>query len=175
MNGNQKPVAQAAGPRKKRPYHRSLKGTTPKSRARKKQAPPNPNGGPLEALLAASRAARVSENRVEPGTPKGMTKAAWNAQWGAAKAKAGKLLEEMEKLGLIDNSAPIDTDEGRANAALGYAIAVVITDQLPVKDRLAAAKIVLDFTKAKPATKSEVTVNAAEAFLAGILNDGDEA
>ena len=37
------------------------------------------------------------------------------------------------------------------------------------RDRLAAARLVLDFTKQKPVTKSDVTVGKAEDFLAGLL------
>lgn len=37
------------------------------------------------------------------------------------------------------------------------------------QSRLAAAKTLLEYTKAKPSTKSEVTINKAEAFLEDIL------
>lgn len=37
------------------------------------------------------------------------------------------------------------------------------------RDRLTAARMVLDFTKTKPAAKSEVTIGKAEAFLESLL------
>tara|TARA_Y100001951_G_C11295541_1_gene275261 strand:+ start:4536 stop:4853 length:318 start_codon:yes stop_codon:yes gene_type:complete len=45
------------------------------------------------------------------------------------------------------------------------------------RERLAAARLVLDFTKQKPASKSEVAVAKAEDFLASLLTDenGSEA
>lgn len=61
-------------------------------------------------------------------------------------------------------------DDAYAKEALETAVEVM---RMPngTKDRLTAAKIILDFTKQKPAQKSEVTLNKAEAFLEAILND----
>ena len=43
------------------------------------------------------------------------------------------------------------------------------------RDRLTAARMVLDFTKTKPISKSEVTIGKAEAFLESLLaDDGTE-
>jgi hypothetical protein len=42
------------------------------------------------------------------------------------------------------------------------------------RERLAAARLVLDFTKSKPAAKSDVSIHKAEDFLASLLiEDGD--
>lgn len=37
------------------------------------------------------------------------------------------------------------------------------------RERLAAARLVLDFTKSKPASKSDVAIHRAEDFLASLL------
>lgn len=42
------------------------------------------------------------------------------------------------------------------------------------RDRLTAARMVLDFTKTKPASKSEVTIGKAEAFLESLLDSDNE-
>lgn len=42
------------------------------------------------------------------------------------------------------------------------------------RDRLTAARMVLDFTKTKPASKSEVTIGKAEAFLSSLLTDDQQ-
>lgn len=55
-------------------------------------------------------------------------------------------------------------EDPRAEEALEFAIGVVRV-QAPLKDKLAAARMVLDFTKTKPAAKSDVTVHNAEQFL----------
>ena len=39
------------------------------------------------------------------------------------------------------------------------------------RERLAAARLVLDFTKSKPATKSDVSISRAEDFLASLLTE----
>ena len=62
-------------------------------------------------------------------------------------------------------------DDPRAEEALETAVEIMRT---PVhnRDRLQAAKLILDFTKVKPVAKSEVTIGNAEAFLSSLL-DGD--
>ena len=44
------------------------------------------------------------------------------------------------------------------------------------RERLAAARLVLDFTKSRPAAKQEVTIGKAEEFLSSLLvnDDGPE-
>lgn len=39
------------------------------------------------------------------------------------------------------------------------------------RNRLAAAKTILDFTQTRPVTKSETTLKTAEEFLASIMDD----
>jgi hypothetical protein len=39
------------------------------------------------------------------------------------------------------------------------------------RERVAAARLVLDFTKSKPAAKSEVSISKAEDFLASLVDD----
>jgi len=41
------------------------------------------------------------------------------------------------------------------------------------RERVAAARLVLDFTRQKPASKSEVALSKAEDFLTGLLEDED--
>lgn len=52
--------------------------------------------------------------------------------------------------------------------ALETAVEVMRMDG-QVRERLAAARLVLDFTKSKPATKSDVSISKAEDFLASLL------
>jgi len=63
--------------------------------------------------------------------------------------------------------------DARAEEALETAVEIMRT---PVhnRDRLQAAKLILDFTKVKPVAKSEVTLNNAEAFLSSLLDDDGE-
>tara|TARA_B110000208_G_scaffold63044_1_gene81832 strand:+ start:6870 stop:7394 length:525 start_codon:yes stop_codon:yes gene_type:complete len=42
------------------------------------------------------------------------------------------------------------------------------------RERLAAARLVLDFTKSKPASKSDVSISKAEDFLASLLQEDEQ-
>ena len=66
-----------------------------------------------------------------------------------------------------------EINDPRAEEALETAVEIMRT---PVhnRDRLQAAKLILDFTKVKPVAKSEVTLNNAEAFLSSLLDDDGE-
>ena len=66
-----------------------------------------------------------------------------------------------------------EINDPRAEEALETAVEIMRT---PVhnRDRLQAAKLILDFTKVKPVAKSEVTLNNAEAFLTSLLDEGEQ-
>lgn len=86
-------------------------------------------------------------------------------QWGWAKRRARI---DMEKI----MAAFPDMEESAAEA-LEAALTVMRGPQTQTT-KLAAAKLVLDFTRAKPVAKSEVTINAAEAWLASLGSDNSE-
>ena len=62
-----------------------------------------------------------------------------------------------------------EIEDPRAEEALETAVEIMRT---PVhnRDRLQAAKLILDFTKVKPVAKSEITVGKAEEFLSSLLD-----
>ena len=60
-----------------------------------------------------------------------------------------------------------------AKEAIEAAVESMRMDAINVKDKLAAARLVLEFTMAKPASSSEVTVKTAESFLADIAAEMD--
>lgn len=90
----------------------------------------------------------------------------------AAKQTAKETIQKM-----TDNGTLGPTDDPRAVAALEAAIEVLNTPSNQ-GTKLQAAKLILEYTKAKPASKSEVTVNKAEEWLATITseekNDADK-
>ena len=61
-------------------------------------------------------------------------------------------------------------DDPRADEALKAALETMRTPANQ-QTKLAAAKLILEYTKAKPASKSEVTVNKAEEWLAAITSE----
>ncbi|MFC3214616.1 hypothetical protein [Novosphingobium panipatense] len=61
-------------------------------------------------------------------------------------------------------------DDPRAVEALKESM-VILRTQEDAKLKLAAARLVLDFTKAKPTSKQEITVKTAEDYLDEIADD----
>ena len=63
-----------------------------------------------------------------------------------------------------------EIEDDYAKEALTTAVEVM---RVPgeTRERLAAARLVLDFTKTKPVAKSEVTIGKAEEFLSSLLED----
>jgi len=62
-------------------------------------------------------------------------------------------------------------DDSYAKEALQTAVEIM-REPAQNRDKLTAARMVLDFTKSKPTSKSEVTIGKAEAFLSSLL-EGD--
>jgi hypothetical protein len=100
------------------------------------------------------------------GVPDGFRKHQIEPIRDAAKKEAKKAVKIMaEKFNIEDEYA---------KQALEAAVEIV---QVPgeTRERLAAARLVLDFTRSKPVSKSEVSIGKAEEFLSSLLEeDGQE-
>jgi hypothetical protein len=66
-------------------------------------------------------------------------------------------------------SQKLNLDEHATEALLD--VVAVMRSSTNAKDKLAAAKLVLDFTMAKPASKSDIKVSSAEDWLKSIADD----
>ena len=75
-------------------------------------------------------------------------------------------MSELEKAGVLDDA---DT---QAREALETTL-LIMRAPGDKKVQLSAARQVLEWTKAKPASKSDITVNKAEAWLASITDTND--
>ena len=66
-----------------------------------------------------------------------------------------------------------DIEDQYAKAALETAVEVM---RCPGdnRERVAAARLVLDFTKQKPASKSEVALSKAEDFLSSLIEEDEQ-
>jgi hypothetical protein len=73
------------------------------------------------------------------------------------KPEIERIMKKMADQGILP-------DDPRAVEALEAAVTVLRTVET-AKDRLAAARLVLDFTKSKPTTKIEATIKSAEDLL----------
>jgi hypothetical protein len=109
-----------------------------------------------------------TKKRKNPGRPKGVPdgyrKAEIEPIRDAAKERAAKAVKIM--------SEKYDIEDQYAQDALRTAVEVM---QVPgeTRERLAAARLVLDFTKSRPASKQEVTIGKAEEFLASLLDEDE--
>tara|TARA_B110000444_G_scaffold255809_1_gene290928 strand:+ start:602 stop:913 length:312 start_codon:yes stop_codon:yes gene_type:complete len=81
------------------------------------------------------------------------------------KTEARKVVEIM--------SEKYNIEDEYAKAALETAVEVM---KCPGenRERVSAARLVLDFTKSKPSAKSEVSISKAEDFLASLMTDDEE-
>jgi hypothetical protein len=119
-------------------------------------------------MMRRTRAEKKWSSRF--GIPDGKRKKAAKRMWGRSRTKARKTMAELEKAGVLDGM------DDYAKEALQTGLEVMRA-KVNQTVRLQAARLVLDFTKAKPASKAEITVNKAEEWLAAIAaseDDGDK-
>ena len=97
------------------------------------------------------------------GVPHGYTKETIAPLREKAKQEAERFIEIMSKNG----DAP---EDDFAKEALKAAVEIM---RVPgeTRERLAAARLVLDFTKQKPVAKQDVTIGKAEDFLSSLLEE----
>jgi hypothetical protein len=121
------------------------------------------------AEVAAER--KAAGNPINPshaGVPWGMRRAQVKRFQKQARLEATLSMKKLTKAGVLtDDTAP------EAREALHTALEVMRMPGDP-KSKLAAARLVLDFTKAKPASKSEVTINTAEEWLAQVTEVNEQ-
>ena len=63
-----------------------------------------------------------------------------------------------------------EADNDVAEEAI-FNVISVLRNPASTKDKLQAAKTLLEYTQKKPAASSEVTLNKAEAFLSAVMDD----
>jgi hypothetical protein len=121
----------------------------------------------MEKRKAAGIVARGQAKR--QGIPDGMRKAQAMPLVKAAKESAKETMKDLKKALVLEDF------DIRGEEALEAAIAVMRSPG-DKKIALVAARLVLDFTKSKPATRSVIDVNKAEDWLAAVAGkDGSDA
>ncbi|MGB0818039.1 MAG: hypothetical protein ACPGQQ_03945 [Candidatus Puniceispirillaceae bacterium] len=98
------------------------------------------------------------------GVPDGYTRERIEPVRAAIKEEAKRIVNKM--------SQDYNIEDKYAKTALETAVEVM---RCPGdnRERVAAARLVLDFTKSKPVSKNELAISKAEDFLAGLLADED--
>lgn len=112
---------------------------------------------------AKIRAARKGPNNQIPGKPRALTNAQWAEVQTTARLDAKRIIQKMAEAGQLP-------EDKAAAEALEKAVVTLRASSAP-KDVAALARLVLDFTKAKPAQKSEVTIRTHEDFLDELAGD----
>ncbi|MBB3910161.1 hypothetical protein [Sphingomonas desiccabilis] len=108
-----------------------------------------------QKLVAARKGNHPNTNI--PGKPRHLTHAQWAAVQAEARRDAKRIIQKMKDAGQLP-------DDPRAVEALEKAVTTLRTAETP-KDVAALGRLILDFTKAKPAQKIEATVRSAEDIL----------
>ena len=99
------------------------------------------------------------------GVPDGYRKETIEPIRSKVKTEARKVVEIMAE--------QFNIEDEYAKTALETAVEVMKTPG-ENRERVAAARLVLDFTKSKPSAKSEVSISKAEDFLASLMIPDDE-
>ena len=99
------------------------------------------------------------------GVPDGYSREQIEPIRATVKAEAKRIVQKM--------SQDYNIEDDYAKAALETAVEVM---RVPGdnRERVAAARLVLDFCKSKPVSKNELAISKAEDFLAGLLTDDDD-
>ena len=106
--------------------------------------------------------------RKNAGRPKGVPDGYRKEQIEPIRAKVKAEAKQVVKI----MAKEFNIEDEYAKTALETAVEVMrmVGDN---RERVAAARLVLDFTKQKPASKSEVALSKAEDFLASLIEDED--
>ena len=106
--------------------------------------------------------------RKNGGRPRGVPDGYRKHEIEPIREKAKKEAEEVVQI----MSEKYNIEDEYSKEALKTAVEVM---RVPgeTRERLAAARLVLDFTKSRPASKSEVTIGKAEEFLESLLTEDE--
>jgi hypothetical protein len=129
--------------------------------------------------MKAARAIQQIERTANPdkfsraGIPHGHTRASVAPLWAEARRKADRFIKKMQDEGIISEVIVPDSDEAKGVAALHHACVLALGPG-EKQAKLAAIRTVLEYTRSKPESKSKVTVNASEQWLAEIAAEDDK-
>lgn len=111
------------------------------------------------AKIRAKRDPANMKGRVgrKPGVPQGWHYRDYELACAAARKDVKRIMQKMADEGMLPEDA-------YAREALEGAVQV-LREPGTKETKLKAARLILDFTKSKPASKSDVTIRTAESFL----------
>ena len=170
MDIEEKEVAPAA-PVKIKKYPANTKERFKKKRREWMRTPAGRRWRRLSSRLMKKRQREMPERMNRHGIVNGSNRAEAKEKWRAAIISAKETMTELLQSAAIP--VPKTTDEMAAYEALEKSL-IIMRSPVNVREQLAAAKIVLDFTKAKPAQKQDITVSSTESWLKQVIEDDKE-
>jgi hypothetical protein len=102
--------------------------------------------------------------------PNGMTKASVAPLVAKAREQADRFIQNMIGEGHLPAVTVPDSDDAKAQAALTEACVIALSPG-ERQAKMAAIRTVLEWTRAKPASKSSIDINTSEKWLAEIAAD----
>lgn len=109
--------------------------------------------------------------RYRQGIPDGMTWEEVEPLIAEAKEKAKYYMDEFEKEGLLKFSGQATSEDEMARQTLQRVFEIIMAPTGNKALVIAASKTLLDHTHTKPATKTDLRLNSAEAWLNEVLED----
>ena len=123
-----------------------------------------------KALMDMWRASRWLSKATWPGRKLGATEGFTKKERNKLKAKAKAEAKEIVKYMSETKGFEIPKQE-YAKESIEMAVTIMRRTDIHPKDQLAAAKTILEWTLAKPASESTVNVKSAESFLDDIAGE----
>lgn len=129
-----------------------------------------------EMMMAGTRkgqAVRAADRKLNPdkysrsGIPHGYTRKTVAPLWAKARKQADRFIKMIAEEGMISAVIIPDSDEAKGVAALHEACVLALGPG-EKQAKLAALRTVLEYTRSKPESKSKMTINTSEQFLAEI-------
>lgn len=105
------------------------------------------------------------------GVPDGMRKDEAVALWDKAKAEAKRFIQIMTDKGLVNDVVIPGSEEEMAKNVLENAYAMAVGPLTDAKTRAGYQRLVLEYTKAKPESKSKLTLENSAEWLSALAQD----
>lgn len=119
----------------------------------------------------AAGAIKKQTRSFRQGVPDGMRKAEADRLWAKASRQADRFIKIMEDAGELPEVVLPGSEEEMGKEALREACRFALSPLTDMKNKAAYIRMVLDFTKAKPESKSKITLDKSEEWLAEVAKD----
>ena len=177
-------MARPKGSKNKVPRKRSVNTVNPTGRKhcdnegvarvmKAKWADPVWKAAQLEKLKAGREKAKQEnpERFHRRNVPDGMRKAQALVKWAEADEQAGKFIKLMEAHDKVEKVPAAGSEEEMAKNALREAYKMAVSPLTDAKVKATYQRLVLDFTRAKPESKTKLTLDKSEEWLAALEAD----